>query len=122
MADTIEVRFEGVAETVAAFNELGSSAKRTVQTGLKKAAEPVAASARQKISRYRGASLSTIVPRSAGMSVFVTQRAREVTGIRGDYGELQMTRGMIPALEENEGAVVAAVDAALDDLISDAGF
>lgn len=99
--------------------EKGSSA--TVRAALMLVAEPVAASARQRISKYTGASTGTIQPRStAGGMVFVRQNARKRTGKRPDFGSLQMRAGLIPALDENEGRIVSGLEAALDRLIGSA--
>src|SRR6266542_2626614 len=117
---TATVRVRGLKETVRAFNQLDRNLSKEVRDSLKKAAEPVAASAKAKIGVYRGASLGTIGPRAAGSSVFVTQRAKKVTGQRGDFGALQMRR-MIEALGEHEADVMRAVEDALDDLTRSAG-
>lgn len=116
------VRVSGLRETVAAFRRIDGSLVKEVRDALKEAAEPVASSARQKISRYRGASLGTIRPRASGASVFVRQDARKVTGRRGDFGALQMRKGLEPALEENAEEVVSKVDDALGKLAGESGF
>lgn len=112
------VRITGLKETVRAFNKIDKGLIRNVQKGLKRAAEPVAVSARAKVSQYRGASVGTISPRARGASAFVTQRARKVTGKRGDFGALQMRR-LVEALDENREEVVRAVERELDDLLND---
>lgn len=113
MADST-VRIRGLKETVSAFKKLDRNLPKVVTDGLKDAAVPVADASRQKISRYGGAKLNTIRPRVAGRgSVFVTQGARKVTGLRGDFGSLQMRR-MLEALDENEGEVIRRVEHALE--------
>jgi hypothetical protein len=116
------VRVRGLAELNRALNNLNKEAKRAVLDELKKTAEPVAADARSKISRYQGASLGTIKPRATGRSVFVTQNARKVTGKRGDFGALQMTRGLMPALDENTDKIVTGLEHAIDRLAAREGF
>lgn len=116
------VRISGLKETIQAFNKLDRSLTKEVQKALKEVAEPVAADARVRIGRYRGAQTRTIKPRSRGASTFVTQGAKKVTGKRGDFGLLQMRRGLIPALEANEDKVIKGVEDALDHLTRDAGF
>ena len=123
MAETIRVK--GLRELNAAFRNLEK--KTDIERGmlrneLKKVAEPVAESAKQKIGRYQGAKLNTIRPRVAARSVFVTQGARKVTGKRGDFGSLQMTRGLMPALDENADKIVRGLEHVLDQLGSSEGF
>jgi hypothetical protein len=116
------VRVRGLAELNRALNTLNKEAKRAVLNELKTAAVPVAVDARSKISRYQGASLGTIRPRATGRSVFVTQSARKVTGKRGDFGALQMTRGLMPALDENTDKIVSGLEHAIDRLAASQGF
>jgi len=112
------VRITGVRETVSALRKVSRAAPRIVTDELKAAAEPVAVSARAKISRYPGAKTGSINPRVAGAgNVFVTQGARKVTGLRGDFGALQMRR-LSEALDENEAEVRSGVEKALDRIVS----
>lgn len=115
------VRTTGLRETIRAFNNLERTVSREIQAELKQAAEPVVATARDAISRYQGARVTSIVPRAAGASVFVTQKARKVTGKRGDFGRLQQ-RHLERALEDNQEAVVREVEQVLDRLVSREGF
>lgn len=93
-----------------------------LQAGLKSAAEPVAREARSLVSQWQGAKVSTIGPRVVARGVFVTQRARTVTGLRGDFGALQMTRALIPALEHNVNEVERGAERALDSVLRVGGF
>ena len=52
----------------------------------------------------------------------VTQRARTVTGQRGDFGALQMRKVMIPALEQHEETIEAGAARAFNGLVAEAGF
>jgi hypothetical protein len=115
------VRITGLQETVRAFNKLDRAVSREIQRELKKAAEPVETAGREKISRYAGASVGTIRPRAAGSSVWITQKARKVTGLRPDYGFLQQRR-LDEALNENEDKVEANLEDFLDRLTRSAGF
>lgn len=115
------VRVKGLSETVRAFNKLDRSLGRELQRELKKVAEPVVRSGQSKIGRYAGASVSTIGPRASGASVFVTQRAKKVTGKRGDFGQLQM-RKLEEALDENERKVINRIEDFLDRFTNSEGF
>lgn len=105
------IRIHGLKETQRAFREYYR--KLAVQLGkdLKRVAgDPVTADAREKATRYTGASIQTIKPRRSGARVFVEQSARKVTGNRSDFGALQMRRVLVPALEENRDKVTEEVN------------
>jgi hypothetical protein len=54
--------------------------------------------------------------------VYVRQQKRKVTGLRGDFGKLQMQQAFIPALMENEDGIGRDVEQALDRFVRQAGF
>lgn len=110
-------KVRGLRETLRAFHRLDRGLKKELRDALKEAAEPVARDARDRLSRYAGASIGTIRPRASQAGAFVTQGARKVTGHRGDFGQLQMTRVMIPALEDNADEIEERAGRALDTLL-----
>lgn len=110
------VVLRGLRELQRDLGKANKGAAKAVREGLKRAAEPVVRSAKTKEGRWAGAKPQTIGPRVTGRSVFVTQRARKVTGLRGDFGALQMRDAFIPALEENEAEVERALEDELDHL------
>jgi hypothetical protein len=116
------VRVEGTKEVIRAFREIDKKLGTDFGNDLKRAAEPVVDSAKGKIGRYRGASLGTIRSRRRGGTVYVEQSKAKVTGQRGDFGALQMRKGLIPALDENEAQIYAAVTSTLDKYANSAGF
>lgn len=111
-ASTVRVR--GYRETARAFNRMSGALGPTLTAGLKEAAEPVAREAQSLVSQYAGAKTSTIGPRVSVRGVYVTQRARKKTGLRADFGALQMTRAFIPALEHHVDEVEAGAARALE--------
>ena len=102
--------------------EVDPQASARMRGAFKAAAEPVAASAREKISRFEGASLQTIHPVATARGTFVVQDARKVSGLRGDFGNLQLRTGLEPALEENKELVLRGIEHALDVIAGEAGF
>lgn len=48
--------------------------------------------------------------------IYVQQGLRKTTGLRSDYGSLQMTRALLPALQEKEGEVRGEMVKAADEL------
>lgn len=115
------VRVTGLSETLRALNLVNKAAKGVVRTELGRAVEPVAQLARERIGRYQGASVGTIGPRVTTSSVFVTQRAKKRTGLRGDFGVIQMGH-LFDAWGEHDTQVVGDVEDALDRLTRTAGF
>lgn len=116
------VKTTGLREAQRAFRKLQLEVGHELREALREVAEPVAATARDKISVYPGASVGTIGPRVVQAGAMVTQRAAKVTGLRPDFGSLQMTRGMIPALDEHEQEVEEGALRAFDLLTLEAGF
>lgn len=115
------VRLRNYRETMRALQKVDKAKGKVIRDELKQAGEVVAVAARERISRYQGARVSQIGPRVSVRGVFVTQRARKVTGQRGDFGSLQM-RHLLGALAENEDKVIEGVEDALDRLIFIHGF
>ena len=118
---TATVRVKGLREVQRALRQVDKSLGNDLKDELKKAGEPVARSASSKLSRWRGASTNVKV-HALGKGVFVRQQARKVTGLRGDFGGLQMREAFIPALMENQDRIGRDVEDALDRWISRAGF
>jgi hypothetical protein len=116
------VRIHGVRETVAAFRAIDAKLARQFGNDLRQAAEPVAATARTKVTRYAGASINTIRPKRSGVRVFVEQGARKVTGKRGDFGALQMRNVLEPALDERADDVYREVDRVFREYSTAEGF
>lgn len=116
------VRVRNLRETQRALSNVSKESAKELRDALKKAAEPVAQTARSKLSRFPGASVRTVGPRVAARGVFVTQRARKVSGLRPDFGRLQMLEVLEPALDEHTDDVVEAVEDALDRLGRKEGF
>lgn len=81
---------------------------------LRKTAEPVRDAAQRKFQEYnpRVASRYRIVVRRTGI-ISVEQPDRRTTGLRRDFGQLQMSRALIPGLVENTDRVISEIDKAL---------
>lgn len=116
------VRVRGYREYVSSLNKVNKGAAKVVRAALREVAKPVAATAKSNLNQYPGISLGTIGPKVTTRGVAVTQRARKVTGLRPDFGSLQMTKGLIPALDEHADEVEAGADHALGILINSSGF
>ena len=115
------IRVQGTREVMAAFRKVDKSLAKQFGDDLKKAAAPVVQDAKAK-QRWQGASVNTIRAKRSGARVFVEQSARKVTGLRADYGALQMRESLVPALEENTAEVFAEVEHVLNQYANSAGF
>lgn len=108
-------------ETMSALQKVDRGTAKTVRDELKHAGESVAQEARRRISRYPGAKVSQISPRATNRGVFVTQRARKVTGQHPQFGALQMMH-LMEALDDKEDDVIRGVEKAFDRLADQHGF
>ena len=121
MAQAATVRLHGLREVNRAFNRIDKEVVGEIKAELKKVAEPVAADARGRIGRYRGASTSTIKPYATMKGVVVRQQARKRTGRHAQVGSLQMGH-LIGALEDHEDEIREDVEDLLDWLARKEGF
>lgn len=114
------VKIKGLRELQRALRKVGSEVPRGLNRELRAVAEPVAATARAKASRWRGVGPIRAGARRGG--AVVRQSKGTVTGNRGDFGVLQMQEALIPAAEEHEHETVVRVEHMLDRIVSGAGF
>jgi len=108
------LRVKGYRDFVRACDRAGRETKREVRGTLKEVGEVVRRDAEQRFSGVdaRSAAGYRVSVRVTG--VFVVQRLRKTTGLRPDYGSLQMRRALIPALEQNRRLVEASLEHAID--------
>lgn len=122
MAQTSEftVRVEGWREAVRALDRVNRGAKREILKGIAEGARPIADDANTRLGRYRG--IGRITTRASVTGVFVQQSHRKVTGKRPDFGALQMSRGLIPAVDAGGPEIEGRIEGALDGLITREGL
>jgi hypothetical protein len=118
VAESVELIAHGLEELQREFARIERTIEKDTRKALRAAAWPVARSARSKLARYRGASIMTIRPKAIAHGALVVQNARKVTGLRPDFAELQLTRVLEPALEENEDKVIATLEAMLAERLA----
>lgn len=116
------VKVKGYREVTRALNRVDKGTRKALLDALKKAAEPTAADARSKLGRYQGLNTSSIQPRAVSNGVFITQKQAKKTGLRPDFGSLQMRVGLLPAVSDHQDDFSDAVDNALGVLINREGF
>lgn len=113
------VRITGVKETIRSLEKIKRGSGKAVLAGLKEAAEPVRQEWISRIQKYQGVSTSTIGPKLLTKGVVIQQRASKRTGLRGDFGSLQMRHGL-GALFDKQDETLDEVEKALDKLTESA--
>ena len=116
------VRVKGLRELRRDFKKVSKDLDKEVRDGLKAAAEPVRDEAAKLFERYDGRSASGYRVSVRARTVTVQQQRRRTTGLRPDYGALQMRTALIPALASREDEVIEGVDRVLGQLAGDNGF
>jgi hypothetical protein len=116
------VRISGLREVDRAFRQMEKDASKELRLALVEVAKPIAEDAQRRLSRYRGASVQTIRPRAVAKGAFVTQSAKKVSGLRADFGVLQMVKVMEPALAENYEQIMKGAEGVVDMLALRNGF
>lgn len=119
-AETLRVK--GYRETARALDRVNKGAKVALYTGLKDAAQGIAEDAKGRLSGYPGIKTTTIRPRAAMRGVYITQGARKKTGLRPDFGALQMRVGLLPAAYSGQDEMVTKVEEAFFLLTKAEGF
>lgn len=120
MAETIRVK--GYRETARALQRVNKGAKLALYSGLRDAAEPIAEDARSRLGGYQGLKTSTIRPRVGVRGVYITQGAKKTSGLRPDFGALQMREGLLPAAYSRQDDIVDKVETAFLILSKTQGF
>lgn len=108
------LRVKGYREFVRACDRAGKETKKEVRSTFRKVGDIVkeeAASRFRDIDARSAAGYRTVV-RQRGVSV--EQSLRRTTGLRPDFGVLQMRRALEPALADKEGEVEREMENAID--------
>jgi hypothetical protein len=113
-AETLRVK--GYREFLAASDRAGKESKREVRGTFRKVGDIVRSDAERRFMQFDAHSAAGYRTRVRVRGVSVEQSLRKTTGNRPDYGALQMTAALLPALERQEDAVVEAFEAALDQV------
>lgn len=116
------VRVEGLRQLLRATDAADKATKKLVRSELRKVAVPVRDEARRLFASTdsKSASRFGISVRKVG-TVSVEQRLRRTSGLRPDFGRLQMRKALVPALEGKADEVIVLFDKALERLSDDWG-
>lgn len=119
MAGGYTIRVEGIRELRSALKQAEGDLKG-FRGEMKRVAEPVLQEALSRGSRYQG--IGKYKSSVRGTRVAVEQSKGKVTGLRGDFGSLQIRTVLDPALESRQDEVVNILEDVIDDLIQRAGL
>jgi hypothetical protein len=118
-----DVKVKGLRELHRALKRYDIELKAELERELKDAGDIVASEARQRFTVIDARSAAGFKAKLRGFGrVVVQQNRRKTTGLRGDFGSLQMRRALIPAVSDNQDRVIASVEGMLDRLGHREGF
>lgn len=101
MASSEKVIVRGLEEVEASFARYERGLQKTLSAAAYQAAKIVSADARGRFTYDRKTAMG-FVPQVRGPQAKVRQRLRKTTGLRGDYGALQMRKALLPAMHSKE--------------------
>lgn len=108
------LRVKGYREFLRAADHAGKETKREVRNTFRAVGEIVRAAATQRFDKYDATTAAGYRVRVRQRGVAVDQSLRKTTGLRPDFGALQMRKALVPALEEKETDVGAEMERAID--------
>jgi hypothetical protein len=112
------LRVDGIANMMQTLSRYDKEALAGLREELRAAGQLVQVEAADRFEKYSPKSalgFRTYV-RSTGTTVDVEQSIGKTTGLRGDFGVLQMRTALIPSLSDKEAELYASVEAMLEKL------
>jgi hypothetical protein len=113
------VRVKGLRELQAAFRKADRELAKDLRSELKEAGTIVQREASSRFSGIDARSAAGYKVRVRARGVAVEQSLRRTTGLHAQYGAMQMSTALLPALESKEGQVVDRLERMLDGFASD---
>jgi hypothetical protein len=107
------VSVEGFRELMLGLHNAGKDTERYSREALRHAGDAVKEDATRKFSKYDKRTSEGYRVRVRRIGVSVEQSIRRTTGMRPDFGALQMRRALIPALQENTEETMTAMEEAV---------
>lgn len=114
------VRLRNYRETMRALQKVDKGTAKVIRDELKRAGEAVATEYRSRKSVFEGAKLA-VGPRASSRGLFVTDRARTVTGHHSEFGA-RLMRILIATMHDKEDDTVEGVEQAFGRLVRHHGF
>lgn len=114
------VKVKGLAQLLAATDKADRQTKRQVRAELRQAAENVRDDASRRFVSYSPVSAGRygISVRKTGV-IAVEQRLRKTSGLRPDFGALQMRKALVPANVAEQAEFQRRLEDALDRIARD---
>jgi len=106
----------GLRELNRAINKADKETKAKLKAPFKRVGEIVREDAASRFSAYDARSAAGFRTKTLTKGVKVEQSRRKTTGKRGDYGALMMRRGLLPALDDKQDAVIDEMTKALEEI------
>jgi hypothetical protein len=116
------VRVKGLREVQRAFREVDKDIAKEIRERLRGVGSIVQQGAAQLLAPISPASAQSFKVRVRQRGVAVEQSKGRTTGLRPDFGVLQMNRALLPALDAHGSEVERKLEEMLDDLDRKAGF
>jgi hypothetical protein len=116
------VKVKGLRELQKALREYDRDLAKEVRERLRDVGRVVQQGAAQLLAPISPASAQTFKVRVRQRGVAVEQSKGRTTGLRPDFGVLQMNRALLPALDAHGSEVEQKLDDMLDNLGKKAGF
>lgn len=114
MADTVHVT--GLRELNRGLKRADADTAKILRKRYKDVGDIVRAEAQSRFSRYDAGSAAGFKTRVRQNGIIVEQSKRRVTGLRGDYGALQMRRALLPSLDDKRDDVVRELEQAVEEI------
>jgi hypothetical protein len=115
----VEYRIRGLGSVQRAFDDFAADVTEGLPQALAEAGELVRKDAYDRFAPISPASAAGFKVRVRKRGAVVAQGKRKKTGQRPDFGRLQMTRALRPALSSNEAEAVRIVRRMVDDACRD---
>lgn len=112
--ETVQVK--GLTEFLRATNKAERETKKVVREKLRDAGDVVREEASKRFAPFSAKSAAGYRTRVRVRGVEVEQSLRKTTGARPDFGALQMSRALIPALVSKEDEVERNMEKAAEEL------
>lgn len=116
MAAGYTVKVDGLKEFNRDVRKAEKDTRKVVRDRLREVGGVVRVDAANRLQEYDDRSARGLKVRVRAAGIFVEQSLRRTTGLRPDYGALQMTRALIPAVEATEPQMVREMEKAADEL------
>lgn len=110
-------RIYGYSELLRACAFAGHDLSRETRAVFREVGEEVRIEAASRFERYSPKSAAGFRVRVRQHGVDVEQSLRRSTGTRPDFGALNMTRGLLPALEDREASIERRTEEAIDNVV-----